>query len=195
MIKYILIVLIISAIVSSPSNAKEKNAATKITTKKEFKKSSKRQAASTSSEEEENLFAAADKNNTPLDPNVKKAIYKELKKVTNLCQYPSLKARVKQLNQSLLILRNTLKPHLEYNYLKPLKLKDQLFVKRVYHNLAKIGVLSSQENIPMDSIRVISVSSNFLHNYRVMYNLDPNIPPTFYKDWEKNVYTGLKCIK
>ncbi len=131
---------------------------------------------------------------TPPDlTEVKKEINSYLKKIANLCQVKPLESQINQLEKSLVALRKIIPVNLENQFLT---IKDHVFLARVYNTVAKKGILTAEKKIKVQDFKKgrSHLAENFLHHYTVRYNLEEEGEPKFYREWEKNIYEGLKCM-
>ena len=68
---------------------------------------------------------------------VKAQIHSHIEAIAGLCQHQTLAEQINQLINSLLALREIIPPNLDRRHLT---IKDAVFLRRVYHSLAKEGI-------------------------------------------------------
>lgn len=163
-----------------------------------YKKSSYRKLSSADSDDfselEKEEILGKDYGTPPDLTEVKEEINSHLKKIANLCQQKSLQSQLNQLEQSLTVLREIIPPNLEKRHLD---VRDSVFLRRVFHILAREGILTSEKELTVQAFKSgkLNLAANFLDHYRLRYKkLEEEGELKFYQKWAEDVYKGLQCI-
>lgn len=122
-------------------------------------------------------------------------VKRQLNHIFNLCQKKSFSEKIKQLNNSLLTLRNIILKELRN---PDLSISDGIYFRKIYYSLVNPGIFTDEENITVALAKKhrLDFAAIFLHNYEVRYNLNTlHKLNQFPHTWAKKIYQSLKCIQ